>query len=196
MQDEPVVGILEELLGNHLQQLLLHRQRGLSLCQSGAVGDAEDVGVHRHGGLAEGGVEHHVGGLASHAGQGFEIPAVVRHLAAELLDEDAAGLDDVLRLVVEQADGLDVLLQPLFAQFEDGLGRVGHGEEPFGGFVHAHVGGLRREDDGDEQFEGRAVLQLGGGVGVGVPQPFEDLAALLRIHGVVRVKCLSAGWAR
>ena len=46
--------------------------------QSGAIADAEDVGVDRDGRLAEGDVEHHVRGLAADAGQRFERVAVVR----------------------------------------------------------------------------------------------------------------------
>jgi hypothetical protein len=74
--------------------------------------DAEDVRVHRHRRLAEGDVQHHVGGLAAHAGQGLQRLARARHLAAVLLDQDAAGLQQVLRLAAVQADGADVALQP------------------------------------------------------------------------------------
>jgi hypothetical protein len=42
------------------------------------------VRVDGDGRFAEGGVEHHVGGLAADAGQGFERGAVARHLAAVL----------------------------------------------------------------------------------------------------------------
>jgi hypothetical protein len=92
VQDQPVVGVLEELLGHQPQQAQLHRQRRLALGDARAVGDAEDVRVHGHGGLAEGGVEHHVGGLAADAGQGLQRLAVPRHLAAVLVHQHAAGL--------------------------------------------------------------------------------------------------------
>ena len=68
--------------------------------------------VHRHGVFAERGVEHHIGGLAAHAGQRFEFLARARHFAAMLLEQDAAGGDGVLGLGAEQADGLDVVGQP------------------------------------------------------------------------------------
>jgi hypothetical protein len=71
------------------------------------------MGVDGDGGPAEGGVEHHVGGLAADAGQGLEGLAVLRHLAAVALQQDGAGLDDVLGLGVEEANGLDVLLDPV-----------------------------------------------------------------------------------
>ena len=95
-----------------LEQLLFHFQHGLAGGEADAVGDAEDVGVDRHGRLAEGGVENHVGGLAPHAGQGFERGAVGGHLAAVLLDQHPAGGDEVLGLALVEADGLDVLGEP------------------------------------------------------------------------------------
>lgn len=127
MQDQPVVGIEQVLARHELQQFLLHLQNVLSRCYAGAVGDAEDMRVHRHGQLPEGGVEHHVGGLAANPGQGFEVLAVVGDLAAVLFDEDAAGFDDVLRLAVVEADGLDVLRQPLDAEGVDRLGVLATG---------------------------------------------------------------------
>ncbi len=51
------------------------------------VGDAEDMGVDRERRLAEGGVEHDVGGLAADARQSLERLAVARRLAAVALDE-------------------------------------------------------------------------------------------------------------
>ena len=42
----------------------------------------EHVRVHRQRRLAEGGIEHDIGGLAADAGQGFQRLALVRHLAA------------------------------------------------------------------------------------------------------------------
>ena len=41
------------------------------------------------------------------------------------LDEDAAGLDDVLGFAVEQADRPDVRLQPVHTQRQYRLGRIG-----------------------------------------------------------------------
>ena len=85
--------------GHALHELHLHGQRRLARCQARAVAHAEDVRVHGHGGLAKGHVEHHVGGLASHAGQGFQLLARARHLAAVALDQDLAGLHQVFGLL-------------------------------------------------------------------------------------------------
>ena len=79
--------------------------------------------------LAERGVEDDIGGLAPDAGQRFEQVAVLRHLAAVAVDEDLRGGDDVLRLGVEQADGLDVLAQRLLAKVEHLLRRRHLGEQ-------------------------------------------------------------------
>ena len=62
-----MVGVVQEFGRNHLDQLVFDHAHVLAGCQAGAVGDAKDVGVHGHGGFAERGVEHHVGGLAAHA---------------------------------------------------------------------------------------------------------------------------------
>src|SRR5487761_2485145 len=109
MQDEPVVCVDEVLGGHALEQFQLDRQRRPAGRQTGAVADPEDVRVHRTGGLAEGHVEHHIGGLAAHARQRFERFAGARHLATVLLDQDGAGCEQVLRLGAKQADAADVL---------------------------------------------------------------------------------------
>jgi hypothetical protein len=83
------------------------------------------------------------------------------------IDQDPAGLHQVLCLAAVQADGLDVALQALQAQVQDGLGRIGHGEQLARGLVHAHVGGLGREQHGSEQLEDVGVFQLGLGRGIG-----------------------------
>lgn len=174
--------ILQEFPRNHLQQAILHRAHVLARRQSGAVGDAEDMGVHRHGRFAEGGVEHHVGGLAADPGQGFQCCAVGGHFAAVLLDQDRAGGDHVPGLGIEQADGGDVGLQPVLAQGEDGLRGIGHREQLAGRLVHADVGGLRRQRHRHQQFERRAVLQLGGRVRIQFAQAGEHLAHFRAVH--------------
>ena len=79
---------------------------------------------------------------------------VSRHLAAELGDEALCGLDDVLRLLVVEAERAHVLLDLELV----GPGEVGRGgvalEQRRGRLVHAHVGGLRAEDDRDQQLVG------------------------------------------
>jgi len=68
--------------------------------------------------LPEPAVEHDIGGLAADSRQLDQFFAAVGHFSAILVDQQLAERDDVLRLGVEQADGLDVLLEPVFAQRE------------------------------------------------------------------------------
>ena len=59
---------------------------------------------------------------------------------------------------------------------------MGGGEQQRCRLVHAFVRRLRREDDGDEQLEGCAVLQLRGGRGVGLLQALKEFLAVLNVH--------------
>lgn len=139
VKDQPVVRIEQILLGHELDQPAFHLQNILAGGDVGAVADPEDMRVHRHGELVESGVEHDVGGLAADAGQGFQVLAIVRHLAAMPFDEQTAGFDDVFRLGRVQADGLDVSAQAFVAQGIDGLRRVGDWKEPGGGLDRKSV---------------------------------------------------------
>ncbi len=56
-----------EFVGDEFKQFLFYFDHIFPGCQTGAVADAEDVCVDGDGGLAEGGVEDHVGGFASHS---------------------------------------------------------------------------------------------------------------------------------
>ena len=182
MQDQPVVGVDLVLGGDVLEQCQFHRQRRLALAEPGAVADAEDMRVDGDGRLAKGGVEHHIGGLAADARQRLQRFAVARHLAAMLLEEDAAGLDHVLGLAAEQADGLDVGNETFHPQREDGLRRAGDRVELSRGGVHAHIGGLRRQDHRDQQLEHRIVFELGGGGRHDGGEAMHGLAAGGRVH--------------
>ena len=77
-----------------------------------ATADMGDVGVHRHGRLAKGHVEHHVGRFAAHAGQLFQFFARAGHHAAVPLHQNAASLQQVPGLAFVEANRLDVALQP------------------------------------------------------------------------------------
>jgi hypothetical protein len=110
VQDQPVMRVSAEGgRARALSSFQLDRERRLARREAGAVADAEDMGVDREGFRAEGGVHHDIGGLAADAGQGVQHVAVLRNLAAEIAHQNFGQGDDVLRLGVEQADGLDVL---------------------------------------------------------------------------------------
>src|SRR5687767_4529418 len=87
VQDQPVVGVLEEFRRRELQEFLFYFQSIFARREAGAVGDAEDVRVDRHGGLTERGVQHHACRLAAHPRQALERLALGGHLAAVLLEQ-------------------------------------------------------------------------------------------------------------
>ena len=181
------MGIVLEAFGRAGDQRIFDGARRLAWCQPGAVADAEHMRIHRDGRFAEGDVEHDVGGLAAHAGQGFQRLAIRWHFAAVLIQQDAAGAQDVLRLGVVQADGADVLLQFRFTEFQQAFRCVGDLEQRPGGLVDAHVRGLGREDHRDQQLEGRAVDEFGLRSGIGFLQATEDRHAGFRGHRAVSV---------
>src|SRR3546814_8018516 len=75
------------------------------------MGDAEDVRIDGDGMFAERGVEHDVRRLATDARQRFERFAIPWYFAAVQVQYLSTQADDVLRLGLIQADGLDVFAQ-------------------------------------------------------------------------------------
>ena len=192
MQDQPMMRVLQEFRRNMLEQALLDRERGLALRQPGAICNPEDMRVHGHRRFAERRVQHHVRGLATDPRQGFQRCALTWHRAAVLLDKDATGRDHVLRLGIEQPDAADVSLQPRFAERQDRFGRIGHRIQPARRLVSPDLGGLRRQDDGNQQLERGRVDQLRGRMRVKFAQAAEQFMAVGGLHGVIlacQVRC-------
>src|SRR5512132_1853324 len=148
VQDQPVVGVAQPSLRRPRQQRGFHLQRRLARSEAGAVGHSEDVRIDGDRRLAERYVEYDVGGLPPDAGERFEGVAVTGHLAAVAFDQRPAQRDHVLRLGVEQADGLDTLAQALFAERQHLRRRVHLTEQRLRRLVDADVGRLRRQHDG------------------------------------------------
>ena len=63
------MGVPPERLGHEFFELGFDRFDIVARREAGAVADAKDVRIDRERLLAEGGVEHHVGGLAADPGQ-------------------------------------------------------------------------------------------------------------------------------
>ena len=83
VQDQPVVRVRQKRSGT-MRIRSSSTSRGVLPARAQPVGDAEDMGVDGDRRLAEGDVEHHVGGLAADAGQGLQRLAVAgprRHAA-------------------------------------------------------------------------------------------------------------------
>ena len=116
--------------------------------------------VDRHGGMAKGHRQNHIGRLAADTGQGDQRIAVFRHDTVKIVDQFLRQGDDVLRLVAVQTDGLDVVAHLGFAQRQHFLRRVGDLEQLLCRLVDADIGGLRRQGDGDNQRVGIDVVQL------------------------------------
>jgi hypothetical protein len=193
--DEPVVDVEPLVMREDPHEIALDPVGILLPGQSEAVCEAEHVGVDRDAlHLAERVADHDVGGLAGDSGQADEALHRVGHLPAVLGDDHAGSAHDRLRLVAEEACGPDDLLHLVrvrsgqVLRFREAL------EEDGRHLVHAHVGGLSREDDRDEQVVRRVVVQHDVRVGVEPSQPVHDDARPLSpLHSPSRaVSCRSS----
>ena len=88
MQDQPVMGVLLELVGDEFLQRRFDRAHVLAGRESGAIRDAKDMRIDGDGRMAERRVQDHVRRLAADARQRFERLAIVRHFAAVLVDAE------------------------------------------------------------------------------------------------------------
>jgi len=177
-----VVRVAAERLGYDLLELGFHVVDRLARREARAVADAIDVRVHGERLLAERRVEDDVGGLATDASERLELLPGARDLAAVVRDQRLAKRNDVLRLGVEQADGLDRIAQPVLAEVDHLLRLFYALEQRPRRDVDARVGRLGREDDGDEQLVWIGGFQLGGGRGVCLGKPLEELKNLVALH--------------
>ena len=150
MQYQPVVRILAKLSRDQPEQSFFDFQRGFARCDTGAVGNPENMRIDGDGCFAEGGIQDDVGGLAADPGQAFEFDPGARDLARIFFLEHAAGGDDVFRLGVVQTDAADVFFQAIHAESEHRRWRSGDRVQAAGRFVHADIGGLRGKDDGNQ----------------------------------------------
>jgi hypothetical protein len=177
-----VVSVPSEGLGDDLLELgfdLVHTFAGR---QPRAIADAENVGVDRERLLAEGSIEHDVGGLAADAGKRLQFLTRSRNLAMMVSDQRLAECDDVLRLGVEQADRLDRITQAFLAERNHLPGILDACEQGAAGDVDAGIGCLRGEDDRHQQLIGVAEFQLGCWRWIGFRQPSEELENLPPLH--------------
>ena len=137
-----MVGMLQIFLGHTFEQGLLHRQRCRPRCQPGAIAHPENMGIHRHGRLAKRHIQHHIRRFAPHAGQGFQRFTAIGHLAIKTIEQNLAGLQQMLGLAAVQTNGLDVPLQAFQPQIQHRLRRIGHRKQLACGLVHPHICGL------------------------------------------------------
>jgi hypothetical protein len=180
VQDQPVVRVAAEGLRDDFLELRFNLVDRLAWSETGAVANAEDMGVDRECFFAERGVEDHVRGLAADSGQRLEILPRARDLAAIFVDQRLAERDHILRLGVEQADRLDLIAKRILADREHLPGCFHALEQVAGGEIDADVGRLGRQHHGNQQLVGIARFELGCRRRVRLRQPpekFENLGA-------------------
>jgi hypothetical protein len=182
MQDQPVMRIAPERLGDDPFEFGLDRLDILARRQAGAVADAKDMRVDRERLFTECGIEHDVGGFAADPWKRLQVVAGPRDLPAEPLDQRFGKRDDVPRLGVEQADGLDCVAYGIFAELNHLLGRLDPFEQWPRRDVDAGVGCLRREHYGDEELVWVGGVKFGRGRGVRFGQPPEEFENLGPSH--------------
>ena len=186
VQDEPVVGGGKKVGGDMGHELAFgfEGRLGIGGDEAEAVGDAEDVGVDRHGGLVEGNGHHHVGRFAADAGERLELVAVGGHLPLEVADELPCHGGEVAGFAVGVGDGADVGEYLLGGGGGHGRGVGESLEEGGSDKVDAFIRALGGEDDGDEEGERVAVVEFCGGGGHFLLEPGEDvLVSFLACHG-------------
>ena len=153
MQDQPVMRILKKLGRDESQQTFFNLQRCFPRCDFGAIGDAKDMRIHRHGWLSKCRVEHHIGCLPANSRQRFQRLAIIRDFTVVSLDQQLACFYDVFGLAVVQADGFDVFAQLLFSQIQHGLWGRGNGKEAGTRLVDADICRLGGENDSNQQLK-------------------------------------------
>lgn len=116
-----------------------------------SVRNPKDVRIDGNSGLPKGFVQNDVCSLAADARQAHELVTRLRDFAAKLINDHLAERDDILGLVAPKPDGFDVTFDAFKAERQHLLRRIRDLEQPFGGFVHADIRGLRGERDRHDQ---------------------------------------------
>src|SRR5947208_1733583 len=177
----------------HQVALDLHR---VLLCrQTEQRRESLQVGVdHAPFVLAEPGAEHDVRGLAAHTGELNQLLHGVGYRTSMALDQRLRHPDDGFGLVAEEPRAVDLLLQDLRVGAGVVLRRAILREQRRGDQVDPRVGGLRRQDGGDQQLERALVVQRAGGVGIGLLETGDDLADARPPLGLRLVARAPARW--
>lgn len=134
--------VLKKLLWSEFGQSIFDFERVFSLCQAGAVCNAKNMRVYGDRWFTKRSIENDVRGFSADPGQRLECCAGSRNFTIVFIQQYSTGLDDVLCLAVEQADGLYVRLQFANAKVKDRRGCVGNGVEQVGCLVDTDVRGL------------------------------------------------------
>jgi len=176
------MGVAAERLRDDLLELRLDLLDGFPGSQAGAVADPVHMRVDRERLLAERGVEHDIGSLAADAGEGLQLFAGARDLAAMIVDQGLAERDHVLCLGVEQADCLDRVTELFFPELNHLPGNFDAGEQRPAGDVDAGVGRLSGKHYRHQQLVGIAGFEFGRRRRIRFGQPAEKFENVVALH--------------
>ncbi len=182
------MGIAQRLRRQTLEQRLLDRARRLAGGEAGAVAYAKNMGIDRHRRLPESDVEDDIGGLAPDPGQRLEGGAIAGHDAAMALDEQPRELGEMARLGLPEPDRTDERGDALGAERRHRPRIGGGGEQRRGCAVDRGVGGLRRQNDGDQERERITIAKLGARVGVGAGEGGDEVPRRIRRERLGRAR--------
>lgn len=173
--DEEVAPEGPGVLGDDFDEVFFDFDRVFLFGQAEALAQAGDVGVDDDAGLdAVGVAEDDIGGFASDAGEigeGFEI---FGDFAVMLLRDGFGGGNEVLGFIAEKAGGADEVFDVFLLRGGESFGVGVFFKEGGRHHVDADVGALRGEDGGDEELEGARVVEFTMGVGIGLPEDFQN----------------------
>lgn len=126
---------------------------GLGGNEAEAVSDAMHVHIYADARLVKAQGDDKVGGLASHARQLAELFNRARQNASELFLKDMRQLFQMARLVSEETDGIDELLQFVLRNFLQIIRGPDMLEEASAGACCAGIFGARTQDGADKDTE-------------------------------------------
>ena len=184
MEHHAVAEVVGLLRGNDTAQLLLHLQGILAAVgKTQTAGDADAVGVAH---IAVGAVDiaqDQVGGLAAYAGQGEKVIHVVRHPAAEALHQHLRCGHDIAGFGAPEAAGMDIGAHLVHIGGGEGLQRGVAGEQGGRDQIHAGIGTLGGQTDGEQKLVILLIVQRAQRVRVQLLQRRDDGGDLLfRLH--------------
>jgi hypothetical protein len=98
MQDEPMMGIHKEVLGNPFHEFVFNLKDIFTRGKPCAIGDSENMGIHCNRWFAKGRIEDDIGGFASNARKCLKVGSVSGHFTAMVFKQYPAGLLQMLPL--------------------------------------------------------------------------------------------------
>jgi len=119
--------------------------------------------------------------------QGIKFPG---HLALIIFDERSRRGSDIFRFVPVESRRSDEILEVIWRSLGHAESIRVFGKQSGRDHVHPHVGALRGENRGDEEFERIAVHQFAVRVGIGSAQQALEVRGALSAGHVIEVRVL------